>query len=441
MAALSHSRKKKILRLRPIRVYICEMFRSAILITLLFACFGIVAGQNVLLDRCPAFSVTGPAGVPVPGETITYEADISGPMPKEFTYQWSVRGGVIVDGQGSTQIKVLLDKVPADYISALFEIRGLPNECPATASRSASICAPLVPILIDAFPTLLKTIEKERFRIAADAQKNNPNDQLYIIEYFRSGTSQFEIRERHKRLREFLVNEGLDEAAIIIVTTESKKPLTKIYRIPPGVEVPQFEEFEQVERDLSKLNCPSVSVLGPAGTSRPGETINFTINVELGDPEKFSYSWDVSGGEILGGEDTPSIRVLIGRTDADTTIKATVKVIGLAAQCTNTAEGEAVVQGGGDPPLIDEFGVLSDLDLRQRLKQVATELKRWPNYHLNIISYTKPTERKIAGTRRQRRIRRILIENGVPSDNITTVDGGSLSSKVNTKFYAVPPKN
>ena len=216
------------------------MFRLAILITLLSASFGLAAGQSVSLDRCPTLSITGSAGVLIPGETITYEANISGPMPKEFTYNWSVRGGVIVDGQGSTSIKVLLDKMPADYISASFEIRGVPEECPATASRSASICAPLVPILIDAFPTVLKTIEKERFRIAADAQKNNPDDQLYIIEYFRSGTSQFEIRERHKRLREFLVrNEGLDEAAIIIVTAESKKPLTKIYRIPPGAENPE----------------------------------------------------------------------------------------------------------------------------------------------------------------------------------------------------------
>lgn len=185
--------------------------------------------------------------------------------------------------------------------------------------------------------------------------------------------------------------------------------------------------------------CPEVTVTGPAGVTRPGESITFSVNVEIGDPEKFSYVWLVSGGEISEGQGKPSIRVLTTRADNGTALKATVKVLELVTQCVNTAEGAAIVQDGGDPPLIDEFGILSDRDLRQRLKHVATELKKWPNYHLYIISYTKLTEQEVVGTRRQQRIRRILIENGVPSDNITTVDGGSSPTKVNIKFYAVPP--
>lgn len=215
------------------------MFRSVVLIALLITFSGMVTAQGVAPDRCPTLSVTGPSGVPVSGEPMIYEASISGPMPKEVTYRWTVSGGVIADGQGTKRISVVYPKESEDTITATFKILGLPKGCPAEASESVTICGPPAPILIDEFPTVLKTIDKERFRVAVGEQKNNPNDQLYIIEYFPSGTSAFDIRERHRKLSEFLVRKGeLDESSITIITAERKEPLTKIYRIPPGATNP-----------------------------------------------------------------------------------------------------------------------------------------------------------------------------------------------------------
>lgn len=77
------------------------MFRFAILVALLLVCFCVADGQSDRPDRCPTFSVTGPAGIPIPGEPMIYEASVTGPVPTGVRYKWTVHGGVIADGQGT----------------------------------------------------------------------------------------------------------------------------------------------------------------------------------------------------------------------------------------------------------------------------------------------------------------------------------------------------
>jgi hypothetical protein len=124
-------------------------------------------------------------------------------------------------------------------MTVTLELIGLPKGCPNTASESL-IADYWEAILIDQFSAPISKVEKERFKNAVDEQKNNVSNQLYIIEYFDKNTSQFVIREKVRRLTEFLVKEmKLDESFFEIVTATADKPNTKIYRIPPGAANPQ----------------------------------------------------------------------------------------------------------------------------------------------------------------------------------------------------------
>jgi len=58
---------------------------------------------------CPDLSVTGPAGVTNPGDSMTFTANVSGGTQQNVTYNWSVSSGTISSGQGTPSITVATD--------------------------------------------------------------------------------------------------------------------------------------------------------------------------------------------------------------------------------------------------------------------------------------------------------------------------------------------
>jgi len=168
-----------------------------------------------------------------------FEAEVKGTVPKGSTYVWTVSKGSIIEGQGTPTMKVVADWKDGTTLTATLEVIGLPESCPNTASESTPTICLWESILIDEFTSPISKVEKERFKSAVTEQRNNPNNQLYIIEYH-NDISQFSIREKVRRLTEFLVKElKLDGSFFEIVTEKGDKPLTKIYRIPPGAANPK----------------------------------------------------------------------------------------------------------------------------------------------------------------------------------------------------------
>ena len=188
---------------------------------------------------CPTISVTGPAGIPRRGELYLYTSSIKGTIPPGLVYRWTVRNGAIIEGQGTPSAKIAPDP-NGNSVTVTLELIGLPTGCPNIASEGFVVDSLLLePILVDQFSAPISKLEKERFENAADEEKNNPNNQLYIIEYFPKNTSSLAIRNKVRRLSEFLTTEAqLDRSYFKIVTAKADKPSTKIYRIPPGAANP-----------------------------------------------------------------------------------------------------------------------------------------------------------------------------------------------------------
>ena len=187
---------------------------------------------------CPGIQLNVPLNLDR-GKVVNVDVEIDGDVPSKAEFVWRVSVGQIIEGQGTNRIKLLLDETYYDSITIEFEIKGLSDECPNMVSESVITCY-VDPVLIDEFSLAVDEIARERLEDAAHEQRNNPADQLYIIEYFEPSTSEFSIREKLERIKRFLTDElQFDISAVTVVTAEANQPWTKIYRVPPGGETPR----------------------------------------------------------------------------------------------------------------------------------------------------------------------------------------------------------
>jgi len=186
---------------------------------------------------CPSLSVSGPAGVTTPGDTMTFTANVSG--GPDVTYNWTVSGGTITSGQGTPSIVVGTTTADAGTtITATVTLGGLDPacNCPETASESGPVDSRPIPVLVDEFGALPNDDIRGRLDIFFQELSNNPNNQGYIINY---GTDR-QIAARERLITNHITLRGFDRSRITLVRggDTGAGVNTKLYRIPPGAENP-----------------------------------------------------------------------------------------------------------------------------------------------------------------------------------------------------------
>lgn len=94
------------------------------------------------------------SGGPCPGTPVTFTAAVAGINPKQkYTFYWTVSAGEIVEGQGTSSIKVSTDEDSPNSVTATVELVGLSghkSECNKTAQATvyfAGCCLPPCPAL------------------------------------------------------------------------------------------------------------------------------------------------------------------------------------------------------------------------------------------------------------------------------------------------------
>ncbi len=188
------------------------------------------------------------------------------------------------------------------------------------------------------------------------------------------------------------------------------------------------------ERVAVPCECPSITVTGPSGEGRAGETLTFTANVSGGgQTNDLTYNWSVSQGEIVSGQGTPVITV---QTDATATgnVVASVDVRGLCETCPTTSQETVPLVGVPESRLFTEFGRAVPDEIKAQLDPFFSELSNDPNATGYIINYGTPREI----TRREREIRSAIRFRGFPVDRVTIINGGDRGTGVRTVLYIVP---
>jgi hypothetical protein len=120
-------------------------------------------------SSCPSITVTSKVYNPMsgimlngacPGSPISFTAAVTGVDPQQkYTLHWTVSAGEIVEGQGTSSIRVSTDKAIGARVTATVELVGLSGlkpECSKTAEESVGVaicCLPPCPTISIQCPT------------------------------------------------------------------------------------------------------------------------------------------------------------------------------------------------------------------------------------------------------------------------------------------------
>ncbi len=188
---------------------------------------------------CPSVFIICPDKVAV-DQPLTFKATVTGGSGNVASvYNWTVTTGRIIEGQGTSSIKVDTTGLGGQAVRATFLVDGYPQDC--SASCAVQIPLPIVPSRkFDEFPSVARNDEKARLDNFAVELKNDPTSTAYIIVYpGRSGRSG-EVQKHTSRIVDYLVNyRGLEAQRIVILVGPPRSDLrVELWIAPRGATPP-----------------------------------------------------------------------------------------------------------------------------------------------------------------------------------------------------------
>jgi len=181
-----------------------------------------------------------------------------------------------------------------------------------------------------------------------------------------------------------------------------------------------------------KSDCPKIEIVDPPVAVAPGENMVFKVSLpkELENSWLF-YIWKVNQGHIIdNGQRTIKVNTF---GLEDTTITATVKIIGLPQNCPQKYSGAGLVQGLpiGEP--VDRFEDISIHDVFARVDLFAADLQANQNSAGLIVSYGPETD---INTREQY-IAYYMKERDIDLARVIFVNCG-VEKRIRTSLWIVP---
>jgi hypothetical protein len=183
---------------------------------------------------------------------------------------------------------------------------------------------------------------------------------------------------------------------------------------------------------VSNCSCPTLSVSGPSGVTTPGQSMTFTATTG-GD---VTYNWTVSAGTISSGQGTSSITVDTTGVPNNGSVTATVEMSGasLCADCPRTQSATAGFAALPTKQLVDEYGKLTNDDVKARIDGFYTQLNNDPNAKGYIIIYGTPAQIKVA----RAQIMKAIAFRKYDASRVTIVEGPPQGADVHVKLWLVP---
>jgi len=149
-----------------------------------------------------------------------------------------VSDGEIVSGQNGASLEVRIPKVFDGNFTATLEVRGLPKNCPATASATVAFLNESRPLFLDEYGPISLEEEYARLKAAAGQLKHDPTSTLYIVKYPPKSLTIF--RKRNWLLYRYVSQDlHIGPQFRMVTGPQIEKEITKIYIVPPGTDKPQ----------------------------------------------------------------------------------------------------------------------------------------------------------------------------------------------------------
>ena len=190
----------------------------------------------VLVCVCPTLTVTGPPSVTVPGDTMTFTANVSGGNGEAVTYNWTVTSGTIIEGQGTPVVRVATTpEMAGGNVTATVNIGGVCDECKKDASETGSIANSPQPEQVDNFGAIKNDQLRSRLDDYFARLQSNPSAQGYIINY---GPAR-DVAKRETLMRNHIAFRGQDPSRFTFVRgSEEPEVRTTLFLVPAGATPP-----------------------------------------------------------------------------------------------------------------------------------------------------------------------------------------------------------
>jgi hypothetical protein len=190
----------------------------------------------------PCVKTEGTGGVVEAGTPMKFVATLSGKTDNlTLGYEWKVSAGTIMSGQGTCSIMVdTTGLANGTNITAEVTIKGLPCDCPNTASETGSVVLREIPWeKFDEFGNLPRDEIRARLDAMIIALGNEPNAIGYVVLY---GTDK-EIAAREKLIREHIAFRKYDASRVRYIKGGANPrgepgAWTRFWILPPGAKPP-----------------------------------------------------------------------------------------------------------------------------------------------------------------------------------------------------------
>ena len=183
--------------------------------------------------ECATLTVSGPTGEAAPGDVLTFTANLAGGTTTDYTYEWTVTQGTIIEGQGTQSIRVqTTPEMVGQNVTATFNIRSAICEV-CNRSEATTFSFPAAP---ESVLTTVGAVSNDEVRGILDNYfielQNDPTSRGVIIN---SGTAR-EITRRETLIRNHIRLRKFDASRIEFLRGGDRGTgiETRLYRVPAG---------------------------------------------------------------------------------------------------------------------------------------------------------------------------------------------------------------
>ena len=189
---------------------------------------------------CPAIEIVCPTKIAI-DQPLTFSSRYSGGVPANVNpvYNWTVSAGTIIEGQGTSTIKVDTAGLGGQTVRASLSMGGYTLEC----SADCGVTIPLPKLdgsKFDEFPDISRNDEKARLDNFAIQLQGDPTSTGHVIVYPGKSGKRGEVQEHAGRIVEYLVHSrGLDQRRIVTLVGPPRDQLfVQLWVTPQGATPP-----------------------------------------------------------------------------------------------------------------------------------------------------------------------------------------------------------
>lgn len=204
------------------------------------------SSTNVLVNPCapvplvcPSVAIVCPENVAV-DQPLTFSSNVSGvSLSAQPVYNWTVSAGRILEGQGTSSIRVDTTGLAGQTVRTTLSMGGYTLDCSAN-------CAVQIPVPVqtsrkfDEFPAISRNDEKARLDNYAVELQNDPTSTAYVIVYPGRSGRPGDVQKHTTRVVDYLVNSrGIDARRIVTLAGRTRDELmVELWIAPRGATLP-----------------------------------------------------------------------------------------------------------------------------------------------------------------------------------------------------------